>query len=75
MIFKVLNDESSEDEEEDTNLYRDIINLLHYYIRRFYYRTRKFKRVNSFKKESVSDVKRFYFSKEESDCFIIWRKS
>ena len=35
----------SEDEEEDTNLYRDIINLIHYYIRRMYYRTRKFRRV------------------------------
>ena len=36
---------SDDDEEEDTNLYRDIINLLHYYIRRLYYRTRKFRRV------------------------------
>ena len=37
----------SEDEEEDTNLYRDIINLIHYYIRRMYYRTRKFRRVKN----------------------------
>ena len=36
---------SDDDEEEDTNLYRDIINLIHYYIRRLYYRTRKFRRV------------------------------
>ena len=36
---------SEDDEEEDTNLYRDIINLIHYYIRRLYYRTRKFRRV------------------------------
>ena len=35
----------SDDDEEDTNLYRDIINLIHYYIRRLYYRTRKFRRV------------------------------
>ena len=39
----------SEDEEEDTNLYRDIINLIHYYIRRFYYRLRKFRRVKLIK--------------------------
>ena len=37
---------SEEEEEEDTNLYRDIINLIHYYIRRLYYRLRKLKRVN-----------------------------
>ena len=36
---------STEDEEEDTNLYRDIINLLHYYIRRLFYRTKKYRRV------------------------------
>ena len=35
----------SEDEEEETNLYRDIINLIHYYLRRLCYRIRKFKRV------------------------------
>ena len=38
---------STEDEEEDTNLYRDIINLLHYYIRRLFYRTKKYRRVKN----------------------------
>ena len=38
----------SEDEEEETNLYRDIINLIHYYLRRLCYRIRKFKRVFKF---------------------------
>ena len=38
----------SEDDEEDTNLYRDIINLIHYYLRRLCYRIRKFKRVLKF---------------------------
>ena len=33
-------------ETEDTNLYRDIINLVHYYIRRLYHRSRKFRRVS-----------------------------
>ena len=43
---KCFNPLFSEDEEEDTNLYRDIINLIHYYIRRLYYRTKKLRRVN-----------------------------
>ena len=38
---------STEDEEEDTNLYRDIINLLHYYIRRLFYRIKKYRRVKN----------------------------
>ena len=46
-------------ETEDTNLYRDIINLVHYYIRRLYHRSRKFRRVSH-----VSSGSRH-------DCFIL----